>query len=66
MFLFAVVTHLQLVHEAQDLIITMGGLYYFVPLAIITCNENWKITMPFYVIISIFPVYKTFAYFQVL
>lgn len=56
--LFALATHLQLFEDYEDLLISMGGLYFFLPLMIINANEIWQITMPLYFITEIYPVYR--------
>lgn len=59
LLIFALTTHLQLFEDYEDLLITMGGLYFFLPLMIINANEVWQVTMPLYMATQIYPLYRT-------
>jgi len=62
-FIFGVFSHLEFFSDIKDTIITFGGLYYFLPLAINTCNEKWFLTMPLYLVVQIYPCFNLFTHY---
>jgi hypothetical protein len=41
MILFSLVTNLQFVYTDEDIIVTLSGLYFFLPIMLINLNEKW-------------------------
>lgn len=62
MFLFAVCTHLQIVHDFYDLIVCLFGLYYCVPQVLIYCNESLLTTMICFLLIHGYPTYLVVSF----